>query len=284
MTGFGEKHVSTSWGEGIWEIKSVNHRYLDISVKLPIPNHPWQLLIEEKIAQQFQRGRIDCELKFLPNIGDIKTVINTKKVAQCSSAISAIENAMSKEVQIDYLAFIKHFDVLDENDWIKNDDCRALLNDALTEALTHLQQARLLGGKVLLETVQSKLDILEQYCADLDVMVPTINMQLRKTLEEKIQLYSVESNPARLEQEIVFYLQRCDVAEELTLLTAHIKSMHALIKTKGATGKKLDFFLQEANRESNTFIAKIKNVTAIQKMIEVKLIIEQIREQAQNIM
>lgn len=275
-----------------WELRSVNQRYLEISIHVPENFRYLEKIIREHLNKYIKRGKIDCYLKFNSNDNTnllTQISINNKLLNNVIETLSKIEQNINKK----YITMLNLFDIINYPGIIirKVDYDKNYQNNILNELILSLDKTIFIflknrekeGNKIKLiikknlEDISKKIKILYQN-------IPNILELQKKRIIEKIKKLQTKIENNRLEQEIVFILQKLDVAEEINRLKFHIEEIfNTLNSNEEPIGKKIDFILQELNRESNTLSSKSTNVEMTSLAIEIKVLIEQIREQVQNI-
>jgi len=283
MTAFARSHKATDWGQLSWEIRSVNHRYLDVSLRLPEPLRTAEETIRERINNQFARGKIECCLRFQVDRNQPGTMaINGQLVDKLTEMANEIEKRIHESSSMGVTDILNWPGVITDN----GIDYPALATtavDLLDEALLDLIQNRLREGKRLASMVKERLTGISKQVDIVRAILPEIISSFRQKLEDRLGDLKETLEPGRLEQEMVIFASKSDVAEELDRLQSHIsETLHAL-KSKKPVGRRLDFLMQEMNREANTLGSKSSDIRVTNASIELKVLIEQIREQIQNI-
>ena len=283
MTAFGRKEAQTQWGELVWELKSVNHRYLDIVVRLPDDLRSIEPDVREKVAERCRRGRIECLLRFMPTPAQTTEVpVNEPWVKALIGACHQIEEHMINAARISPIDILSWPGVITEQNRppvAVEQEAIALLDQALV-ALNQMQVRE--GDKLhglLARRCQTIKEIVTQ---ERDNRSKVLQRQKSKLLA-RIEELSVAVDSGRLEQELVYMAQRLDVEEELDRLQAHINEVLIILEKDEPVGRRLDFLMQELNREANTLSAKSSDVSTTQGAVDLKVLIEQMREQIQNI-
>lgn len=283
MTAFSRNHMSTSWGQLIWEIRSVNHRYLDISFRLPEPFRMIEEAVREKINLQLARGKVECCLRFQIDKNQPGTMsINIGLVDRLTEMSNEIEKRIHESSSIGVTDILSWPGVISD-EGIDYDslatDAVTLLDDALKELVSNRQRE----GERLAKMVDSRLITIGEQVDAVRSILPEITSAFRTRLESRLSELKDAMDPGRLEQEVVIFANKSDVAEELDRLESHItETRHALSSIK-PVGRRLDFLMQEMNREANTLGSKSSDIRVTKASIELKVLIEQIREQIQNI-
>ncbi|MGB5281406.1 MAG: YicC/YloC family endoribonuclease [Arenicellales bacterium] len=283
MTAFSRNHMSTNWGQLIWEIRSVNHRYLDISLRLPEPFRMIEEAVREKINLQLARGKVECCLRFQIDRNQPGTMsINIGLVDRLTEMSNEIEKRIHESSSIGVTDILSWPGVISDEGIDYNSlatDAVTLLDDALKELVSNRQRE----GQRLAALVDTRLITIGEQVDAVRSILPEITDAFRTRLESRLSELKDAMDPGRLEQEVVIFANKSDVAEELDRLESHItETRHALSSIK-PVGRRLDFLMQEMNREANTLGSKSSDIRVTNVSIELKVLIEQIREQIQNI-
>ena len=283
MTAFARHVAEGDWGRAIWEIRSVNHRYLDISLRLSDDVRALEPHVRERINQRLSRGKVDCTLRYEPpmNAGGTLAVND-------AAAHRLIEAAETISARLPATAAISAFDVLRwpgvlESTAIELDAISEILLTALGVTLDNLVENRAREGEKLREFVTVRIEDAKQHAGRLRELAPTIIEEQQQRLRNRIADLDVTTDPGRLEQELVLLANRLDVSEEFDRLDAHLEEVAHVIEEGGAVGRRLDFLMQELNREANTLGSKSAHIDTTGGVVELKVLIEQMREQIQNI-
>lgn len=282
MTAFARQQTQGDWGSASIEIKTVNHRYLDVNTRLPEMLRDLEMPLRELVRQHLKRGKVDCSLRFnAGSQGDANITVNQGLAQQLTMAADLItaQQQLTPYTAFDVLRWPGVMQVA-EADMTQT---KSTLLTLATAALEELSQVRAREGAALAETIMQRLQSMEQLLIIVGQRSDEIVAEQRKKLHEKVQDMSVNVDAERLEQEIVLLAQRVDVAEELDRLATHIKETRRVLEKGGAVGRRLDFLMQEFNREANTLGSKSIDSDMTQIAVEMKVLIEQMREQVQNI-
>lgn len=282
MTAFARQERQTQWGHLCWEIRSVNHRYLDISVRLPEELRGLELTVREHLQQQLRRGKVDCTLYFQANTQQQAQLnVNLSLVQQLWQAVQAVNQVTGQTAPPSAIEILRWQGVLDSQPI----DLEALEAEVLELGLLALSQLiaqREREGAQLSNLLTQRCDAifseLHQVRADLPIILNGLRERLQTRLSEVAEL-----NPERLEQEVVLFTQKMDVAEELDRAETHLKEVRQVLQKNEAVGRRLEFLVQELHREANTLGAKSNHINTTRSSIELKVLIEQMREQTQNI-
>ena len=281
MTGYARKEFKGDWGTAVWEIRSVNQRYLETYLRLPEQLRGLEPILRERFRKQLERGKVECNLRFESQTNAGQLQINEALAEQLiESALWVIDRA--GQGQLNPLDVLRWPGVMaaPEQDM---DELNTRLLAGFDEVLALFVESRQSEGDKLKDVIEQRLDGIEGEVTKVRVFMPQILDWQRQKLIDRLAEAKLELEPTRVEQEIILLAQRIDVAEELDRLGMHIAETRKILKKGGACGRRLDFMMQEFNRESNTLGSKSINADTTQSAVELKVLIEQMREQIQNI-
>ena len=283
MTAYARKEINQSWGTASWELRSVNQRYLETYIRMPEQFRSLEPIIRERLRGRLTRGKIECNLRFEldPASQHQELSLNEDLARQVLSAVNWIKTEYkSGDVNpIDVLRWPGVLSAKEQNLDSISQEILALLDEAINELIAVRERE----GEVLRDLIIQRLDSITTEVEKIRQWMPQILEWQKERLQNKLAESNIELDKSRLEQEIVLMAQRIDVAEELDRLMTHVKETYAILKKNEAVGRRLDFMMQEFNRESNTIASKSINADVTASAIELKVLIEQIREQVQNI-
>lgn len=283
MTAFATRTDSAAGSTLVWELRSVNHRYLEPTFKLPDALRAIEPLLRDKLRNQLGRGKIDCLLRLQAvNSGAGKLDINHTLLAQLVNTAEAIGAQLRDRAPLDALALLQWPGVLEGQD----QDAGQLAERALALfqlSLEELITVREREGAALGDYIAQRLDAVADIAAAVRHQLPAILDGQRQRLQEKLADLLSQLDSGRIEQEVVLLCQKADVDEELDRLDAHIAEVRRVLREGGNCGRRLDFLMQELNREANTLSSKSIVSDTTQAAVELKVLIEQMREQIQNI-
>lgn len=289
MTGYGTATVQTETGRSYSiEIKSVNHRYCDVNVKLPVKLSFLEQDIKKFIKSRFDRGRFDAYIALDEFGKETKQVTFDKDLAaQYLEKLRELGTYLDLEPRIDLFSLTRMPEVLKvEQTEIDQEEAKNRIETILHEALKHLEQMRIHEGQVLEKDIIGHLERIRTLVSLIGEQAKTTPEQYKAALEERInRLISgvVEIDEERLAQEVALFCDKIDTSEEITRLNGHLDHFLYVLNSQDAVGRKLDFLVQEMNREINTIGSKSNNADISQHVVEVKAILEKIREQVQNV-
>ena len=281
MTGYARKEFKGDWGTAVWEIRSVNQRYLETYLRLPEQLRGLEPILRERFRKQLERGKVECNLRFESQTNAGQLQINEALAEQLiDSALWVIDRA--GQGQLNPLDVLRWPGVMaaPEQDM---DELNTRLLAGFDEVLALFVESRQSEGDKLKDVIEQRLDGIEGEVTKVRAFMPQILDWQRQKLIDRLAEAKLELDPTRVEQEIILLAQRIDVAEELDRLGMHIAETRKILKKGGACGRRLDFMMQEFNRESNTLGSKSINADTTQSAVELKVLIEQMREQIQNI-
>mgnify|MGYP000885454556 len=286
MTGYGRAKLSKDDREYQIEIKSVNHRYLDISVRIPKQLSYLEETMKKEIAKKVKRGKIDVFVTFENNSLEGKEIkINTELAKAYIDELKKLaekENILS-DIQVTEIS--KYPDVLNIQSSQDDEKITKEVLETITIATDNLVQMRETEGNKISEDLLKRLNTINKKVEEIAKLSTGLIEEYVVKLEERIKeiLKNQEIDKTRLAQEVVIYADKCSIEEEVTRLNSHISQFKNLLNSDEAIGKKLDFIIQEMNRETNTIGSKANNLEITNGVIDIKTEIENIREQVQNI-
>ncbi|QDH69154.1 YicC/YloC family endoribonuclease [Marilutibacter alkalisoli] len=281
MTAFANGERNTPWGALACELRSVNHRYLEIGVRLHDDLRPLEPALRERIQARLSRGKLDVALRLRAPEGEAALKTDPTRLRELSELALDLSSRFPG-LHTEFAQLLQLPGVLQA----PAADPAALQAEALVlldQALDEFVAAREREGAKLAAFIGERLDAIEGHVATLRELMPVIRDSQRQKLEARLADLAQPVEPGRLEQELVMWLQKLDVDEELDRLTAHIGEARRVLKLREAVGRRLDFLLQEFNREANTLGSKSVDARSSAAAVELKVLIDQIREQIQNI-
>ncbi|WMS86358.1 YicC/YloC family endoribonuclease [Pleionea litopenaei] len=283
MTAFARQPIKASWGNAHWEIRSVNQRFLETNFRLPEAFRSIEFQLRDRLRKRMQRGKLDISLRleYSPTEADAIS-INEKLANQLIQAHKQLQAAASTEQALQITDLMRWPGLLQTTELDTSRVEKDLLA-AFDEAIDALLSMRQREGDALIDIIQARLDgIAEQVIVVRGCMDDIIQWQ-RDRITNRFTEAKIELDPERLEQEMVMLAQKVDVEEELDRLDTHIQEVSRLLKKGGTIGRRLDFLMQELNREANTLGSKSISSKTTAASVEIKVLIEQMREQIQNI-
>ena len=282
MTAFARLEVKKDWGDAVWEIRSVNQRYLENFFRLPEQFRGLENTLREKLRQSLTRGKIECSLRIeTKKQTNSELNLNKELANQVIQSLQWIKT-QAGEGEINLTDVLRYPGVVEAQE----QDLDAISQDLLTafdDLLTDFIAMRGREGEKLNDIIQQRLDAIAVEADKVRSQMPAVLQWQRERLLQRFEDAQINLDPQRVEQEMILLAQRVDVAEELDRLQMHVKETTNILKKGGAVGRKLDFMMQELNRESNTLASKSINADITASAVELKVLIEQMREQIQNL-
>lgn len=282
MTAFARLAIKKDWGDAVWEMRSVNQRYLENYFRLPEQFRGLENTLREKLRQNLTRGKIECALR-IESKKSANAVLNLNKEL-ADQVIQSLRwlKAQAGEGEINLTEVLRYPGVVEAQE----EDLDVISQDlllAFDELLRDFIAMRGREGEKLQGIIQQRLDAISIEADKVRAQMPAVLQWQRERLLQRFEEAQINLDPQRVEQEMILLAQRVDVAEELDRLQMHVKETANILKKGGAVGRKLDFMMQELNRESNTLASKSINADITASAVELKVLIEQMREQIQNL-
>jgi uncharacterized protein (TIGR00255 family) len=283
MTAFARQEVQTQQGDLTWEIRSVNHRYLEVALRLEERFRPLEMQIRKLFNDTLGRGKVDAVLRYKAPENQQTGIHFDQNLAR-----AVIESCEQLATMSEHVAPIDSLRVLQWPGVIQTETLdQVALNQAvissLKVAINELIETRKTEGLALQGMIEQRCDEIEAIAIQTRQQMPVILENQRTRLVEKVAELGVNLDPERLEQEIVVLAQKSDVAEELDRLQSHVTEVRNVLKRQEPIGRRLDFLMQELNREANTLGSKSIDTETTRHSVDLKVLIEQMREQIQNI-
>ncbi|MES2500039.1 MAG: YicC/YloC family endoribonuclease [Pseudomonadota bacterium] len=283
MTGYASLESNTKNGVLLMECRSVNHRYLELQLKLDDNLRQFEATARELVQAKLGRGKVDIRMNMMREAGaDNSPQLNHTVLQQIAESAKTAAQYFPHTQPVNMLDILRMPGVL-MADVMDNDVLEADFKQTLDQVLQNLIEAREREGAKLKMIILDRLQQVEQYVVKVKPMMPNLIAQYQTKLTVKLQEATNSHDDDRIRQEMVLYAQRIDVDEELSRLTSHISEVKRILQAGGAVGKRLDFLMQEMNREANTLGSKSVAVETSKISMELKVLIEQMREQIQNI-
>ena len=281
MTAYARQEIKGDWGTGTWEIRSVNQRYLETFIRAPEQFRGLEPVIRDRLRKNLQRGKVEVFLKFTANpahVGELN--INESLASQLVKSAQWVQ--AQSQGDINPVDILRWPGVMEAQE-MDMDTVQGELLVGLNTAIEDFKAARASEGDNLEDMISSRLDAILEQVAIVETQMPEVIKWQREKLSQKLEELQAEIDESRLEQELIYLAQKQDVAEELDRLDSHVKETTNILKKGGAVGRRLDFMMQEFNRESNTLASKSISTDITASGVELKVLIEQMREQIQNI-
>lgn len=282
MTAFARVERAGTQGTLSWELRSVNHRYLEPHLRLPEAFRDLEIAVREALRQGISRGKVECTLRFCEVNSGKPLQVDRERAAQLVAAAETVASLIKQPAALNPLEVLGWPGVLVAD----AADPQALNQEAIelfNEALKELKAGRDREGAELARLINDRLDAMATEVKTLRSQVPHMLAVQRQKILDRFADMQAELDPQRLEQEMVLLAQKSDVAEELDRLSTHVTEVRRVLKAGGAAGRRLDFLMQELNREANTLGSKAFDPRSTQAAVNLKVLIEQMREQVQNI-
>jgi uncharacterized protein (TIGR00255 family) len=284
MTSFARQTSQQDWGSFVWEIRSVNHRYLEPSFKLSDNVRHLENDLRKLLRKNLSRGKVECSVRVQLGVADTSNnlSIDDELLSQIIGAVKKVQNQLDEPTTLNPLDILKWPGVILEAETNTESMSPEILN-LFETTLKQLIEGREREGSALRNFIEQRLTTIAQITLDVRAQLPAILQTQRVKLSDRLEQLKTELDPERLEQEMVLLAQKADVDEELDRLDTHINEVRRVLKKGGACGRRLDFLMQELNREANTLSSKSIVSETTQAAVELKVLIEQMREQIQNI-
>lgn len=282
MTAFARQTIECDWGTAAWEVRSVNHRYLETNFRMPETVREIEMTLRELARKHLQRGKVDCSLQLHIAQGTGSIAVNDELVSQCIAACEQLATQMSGPAQISPLDILRWPGALKEAE-VDQDALKKTLVTLFEDALKQLEDGRRREGEKLQLLIEQRLDAISAEVGKVRQQLPLLLAAQKQKIIDRLHEITDNLDSERLEQELVFLAQKADVDEELDRLDTHLTEIRRVLKRKEPIGRRLDFLMQELNREANTLASKSIASDTTQSSVELKVLIEQMREQIQNI-
>ena len=283
MTAYGRVENSEGQNSISCEIRSVNHRYSEISIRLPEELRLLEQKIRDHISGKIKRGKIECNIRIEKhNAYDEALSINQDLLKNIIEAAKRINSDLSTSAPLDSLDLLRWPGVL-EKSTLDAEEIGKLLFPLVNEAIDIVIDTRQREGEKIKKMLTDRCTKIKEIISNVKKQIPDILKNYRKKLTQRVQEISDELDNDRLEQELLFLSQKADIEEEIDRLGAHVDEVVRVIDRKEPIGRRLDFLMQEMNRESNTLGSKSNHIYTSNASVELKVVIEQMREQIQNI-
>lgn len=285
MTAYGRHEVEIEAGKLVWELRSVNHRYLELALRLPEQFRVLEPGVREFLGKQLKRGKVDVMLRFTPAaIQQQQLQVNHTLASQLLAEAEKLAAQGQNTSSIDTVSILAWPGVIQDNQQSSEDKhLQAHAMRALELALQDYVAARQREGEKIEQMLSQRCETISTIVKDVRSLRPAVVQRLQDRLRQRLADLDIAADPARLEQEMVLQAQKLDVVEELDRLDAHLAEMQAIFKREEPVGRRLDFLIQEFNREANTLASKSADSDTTKHSVELKVLIEQMREQVQNL-
>jgi uncharacterized protein (TIGR00255 family) len=282
MTGFARRERQFPWGMLAWELKTVNHRFLEIGCRLPEEFRASEADFRASVAASVRRGKVDCSLFYRPTIAATALEVDAQVLDALTQRAQQIATSLGTAARIDVVDVLRWPGVVRD----AARDVRPMMEAAqalLTEAVAELSRFRGSEGARLQDALEQRCNGLLEFSARVAERLPEVRTRIRAKLRDRIAQLVSEVDHDRLEQELAILAQRLDVDEEIDRLRGHVAEVRKAFAAEEPAGRRLDFLMQELNREANTLSSKSQDLETTRAAVDMKVLIEQMREQVQNI-
>lgn len=283
MTAFARISQEASWGSLTCELRSVNHRFLELTFKLPEELRQLEPVIRDLASRRLARGKVDCHLRLQFNDATSATLKLDEKLAAQLIEVAYKIDVMAKNISSLRAADLMRWPGVLITPRVDPEALTAVATEVVTQALAQLVETRVREGERLGALLNQRLNAIAEILTRVEAITPTLAADFRQRLQARLAELKQEVNPERLEQEIVLFAQRADVTEEVDRLRVHVAEIQRALTQSGQVGRRLDFLMQELNREANTLTSKSSDLRLTSAAVDLKVLIEQMREQVQNI-
>jgi len=283
MTGFARQSLETELGALTWELRAVNHRYLDVQFKLPDDLRPSEQAFRQQIGARLKRGKVECTFHFRRAFDESREMrLNEELVGLLSSRLASIADALDDAEDVNPIDVLRWPGVIQPSE-IELEPLFAAAGSLLDTALDAMATMRSSEGERIAAMLESRCADIASLSAAVRKRMPEVMEASRLKQRERVERLDVEADPARLEVELALIAQKLDVDEELDRLDSHIVEIRDTLKAEEPVGRRLDFLMQELNREANTLGSKSADKETTKAAVDLKVLIEQMREQIQNV-
>ena len=283
MTAFARSERTEDWGTAYWELRSVNNRYLDVTPRLPEETRAIESAVRERIRKRLSRGKVDCTLRLtLGTNHDANITLNLELARRVSEATREIDALLHDPARVSAVDVLRWPGVV-ETESPDLDALGQVVLELLDEALTGLVASREREGLHIHDVIAQRCDEIQDIVDAVRARLPEVLETCRQRLRERLAEFLEQLNEERLEQEMAILAQKTDVAEELDRLDAHLIEVRRVLEEEEPAGRRLDFLMQELNREANTLGSKSIDTETTRASVDLKVLIEQMREQIQNV-
>jgi uncharacterized protein (TIGR00255 family) len=282
MTGFARRERQFPWGSLAWELKTVNHRFLEIGCRLPEEFRVGEAEFRQRVAASVRRGKVECSLHFRPAVVAGALEVDSELLASLTERVKAIAVQAGPAARIDAMDLLRWPGVIHDGTR-DSSPMVAAAHTLLAEALAELARFRDSEGGRLRDALEQRCEGLIEFAARVTDRLPEVRARMRAKLLERIATLVADVDQDRLEQELAILAQRLDVDEEIDRLRGHVAEVRKTFRDQEPAGRRLDFLMQELNREANTLSSKSQDIETTRAAVDMKVLIEQMREQVQNI-
>jgi len=282
MTGFARRERQFPWGLLAWELKTVNHRFLEMGFRLPEEFRVGEAEFRQSVAAAARRGKVECSLHFRPAVAAGALEVDAELLASLNERAKAIAAQAGPAARIDALELLRWPGVIRDGTR-DHTPMIAAAHALLADALAELARFRDSEGGRLRDALEQRCGGLVEFAARVADRLPEVRARMRARLLERVAQLVADVDHDRLEQELAILAQRLDVDEEIDRLRGHVAEVRKTFDDQEPAGRRLDFLMQELNREANTLSSKSQDIETTRAAVDMKVLIEQMREQVQNI-
>ena len=283
MTGFARREASGLWGVLVCELRSVNHRFLEAGFRLPEELRGLEPDLRQLFMRELKRGKVDCSLNYRAAQGAERALqLDGDALGRLLDRVREVAAELPNHHTIDVIEVLRWPGIIMDAD-IGTEELLVAARELVAETLKDLAGARAREGVRLRELIEQRCTSLEGFVTQVRTRLPEVHTRTRARLDERLAELKANVDQDRLEQELALLVQRLDVHEELDRLTAHISEIRRIITANEPAGRRLDFLMQELNREANTLSSKSQDLETTRCAVDMKVVIEQMREQVQNV-
>jgi uncharacterized protein (TIGR00255 family) len=282
MTGFARRERQFPWGLLAWELKTVNHRFLEMGCRLPEEFRVGEAEFRQAVAASVRRGKVECSLHFRPTVLAGPLEVDAELLAALTQRAQAVATKAGAAARIDALELLRWPGVI-RDATRDHAPMIAAAHALLGEALAELARFRDSEGERLRDALEQRCAGLVEFAARVSDRLPEVRARMRTKLLDRIATLVADVDHERLEQELAILAQRLDVDEEIDRLRGHVAEVRKTFGGQEPAGRRLDFLMQELNREANTLSSKSQDIETTRAAVDMKVLIEQMREQVQNI-
>lgn len=283
MTAFARNDLQQPWGELVWELRSVNHRYLEATVRMPEDLRALEPKVRERLGKAIKRGKVEANLRYrAAAAGDGELSVDIALAKRLADASREVDALLYNPSPINSLDLMRWPGVVEQRSGDLG-GVRDATMSLLDQALQTLVATREREGAQMARVIGERLDGMDRVVAKVRERMPVVVADLRERLRARLEELLSDVDETRIEQELVIFANKVDVDEEMDRLAAHITETRRVLGGDGAVGRRLDFLMQEMNREANTLGSKSADVETTRASVDLKVLIEQVREQVQNI-
>jgi len=283
MTGFARRERQGSWGTLVCELRTVNHRYLETSLRLPEELKTLDNDVRQLITAALRRGKVDANLYLKSAAGTQRSLeLDANLLEELVARVEQVRGQLKDPAPVSPIDVLRWPGVVREAE-VDIKPVLAAAQELVQEALTELNETRLREGQRIRELLLARCSTMRTQVLAVRARLPEVSRRMRERIVERIAQLGTTPDPERLEQELVLYAHKMDVDEELDRLGAHLEEVTSVLSSGEPAGRRLDFLMQELNREANTLSSKSQDSETTRAAVDMKVAIEQMREQVQNV-